>query len=132
MQRLYTQRPQRLDTRRPDTRLDMQRPDMRPDTQRPVMPCLDTPCPDMPRPGMRGSPDMLKCQELKSRLRDRDILRQRITEPRTCTCHHTALAIIHKKWFQARTRSRFPDFQRDLLQTSAFGGGTNLCDGRRD
>jgi hypothetical protein len=109
-QRLYTQR---LRTQRPDTRPDMQRRDMR-------------------RPDMRGSPDMLKCQELKNRLRDRDILRQRTTEPRTCTCHHTALAIIHKKWFQARTSSRLPDFQLDLLQTSAFGGETNLRDGRKD
>jgi hypothetical protein len=73
----------------------------------------------MQRPDTRSSPDMLKCRELKNRLRHRDILRQRNTEPRTCTRHHTALVIIHKKWFQARTRSRFPDFQRDLLQTSA-------------
>jgi hypothetical protein len=65
---------------------------------------------------MADSRDMLKCQELKSRLRHRDILRQRTTQACTCTCHHTAVAIIHKKWLQARTRIRFPDFQRDLFQ----------------
>jgi hypothetical protein len=103
-----------LDTPRPDTErlvmqwcLDMPRPDTRLDTQRP----------DMQQPDMRGSPDMLKCRELNSRLRHRDILRQRTTELRTCTCHRPALVIIHKKWFQARTRSSFPDFQRDLLHT---------------
>jgi hypothetical protein len=90
---------------------DMQCPDMqRPDTQRLYMQRLDTPRPDTrldtQRPDMRDSPDMLKCQELKNRRRHRDILRQRTTEARTCTCHRTA----HKKWFQARTRSSFPDF----------------------